>query len=105
MERKEEVKPNGPLTEAASKARELRDDLGEVAGTLYDRAESALGEIRKSGERNLEKWYDEGRRQVRNLRHHIQDDPIKSMLLAAGAGVFAGLLMQRWGGRRSGKNE
>ena len=96
-----ELHPNGPAVETGQKLRELRRELGDVAGAMYDTAESAIEDLRKSGSRTLERLYDDSRRQVRNLSRRVQDQPIQSVVLAAGAGVLAGLILRRWGFRSS----
>ena len=100
-ERAEEQRANGPVAETAQKLKELRRELGDVAEAMYDTAGSALEDIRRSGNRTLERLYDDSRKKARVLSRRVQDQPIQSVLLAAGAGVLTGLLLRGWSGRRS----
>lgn len=96
MQHEEKLSTNGPLAETTQRAKELREGISDVADALYHRAESTFEEMKRGGERSLERLYDEGRKQVRTAGRKIQDDPIRSVLLAAGVGVLAGLILQRW---------
>ena len=100
-ERVEDPRANGPVAETAQKLKELRRELGEVAESMYDTAGSAPEDIRRNSNRSLERLYDDGRKKVRSLSRQVQDQPIQSVLLAAGAGILTGLLLRRWGGRSS----
>ncbi|NDC37049.1 MAG: DUF883 family protein [Proteobacteria bacterium] len=101
MEHEERLRANGPMAETAQKAKELGEGLSHAADALYHRAETTLEELKKNSSRTLERAYDEGRKQVRQVSRQIQDDPIKSVLLAAGAGLLAGLFLQRRSAWRS----
>lgn len=92
----ETVSENGSSTEQlklkAAKVAESLRDLGQQAKVT---ARDGLGSLRE----NAQDYYVQGKRKVSELEEglekYVQDRPIKSLLIAAGAGLLIGLMLRR----------
>lgn len=73
-----------------AQAREVAKDLQEMGGIASDAVQENLGQLRE----NASDYYDEGRDQMhkaeRTFEQIIRDQPLKSILIAAGVGLFLG---------------
>jgi|ERR1700683_5262526 ElaB/YqjD/DUF883 family membrane-anchored ribosome-binding protein len=89
---------NGPhsatddLKEKATQVgRDLRDTVGavrDVASEQYENVKQRASDYVKHGRERVEEW-EEG------LEGYIKDNPMRSLLIAAGAGLLLGLLWRR----------
>ena len=89
---------NGPhsatddLKDKASKVgRDLRDTVGavrDVAAEQYENVRDRAADYVKQGRERVEEW-EEG------LEGYVKDNPVRSLLIAAGAGLLLGLLWRR----------
>jgi len=81
--------------ELKEKAAQVGKDVLEMGGAVRDVAHEQFDHMRdrasgyvKHGREKVGKWEEE-------LESYIQDNPIRSLLLAAGAGLLLGLLWRR----------
>jgi len=80
------------LTDKAGQVRENIRDIGSVA---KDAAREKVQDLRdQAGE-----YYEQGRQRVTEMEDsietYVRDQPIKSLLMAAGAGLLLGILWKR----------
>jgi ElaB/YqjD/DUF883 family membrane-anchored ribosome-binding protein len=73
----------------------VRDDLQELGGMARDLAHEKLDEVRSAAST----YYEEGRRRMAEWEgaavDYVRRQPLKSLLIVAGAGVLVGMLMRR----------
>jgi ElaB/YqjD/DUF883 family membrane-anchored ribosome-binding protein len=79
----------------ASTVSQLRDKAADMAGNIRDKASEQYEHLRDTaGE-----YYEQGRRKAQEWQHgleeYVQEQPIKSLLIAAGVGMLLGILWKR----------
>ena len=76
-------------------ARKVTEDLQDLGGIAGDAAQEKLGQLRE----NASDYYEEGREKVhqveRTFEQFIRDQPLKSILIAAGVGLVLGRFWMR----------
>ena len=76
-------------------ARKLTEDLQELRGIAGDAAQEKVGQLRD----NASDGYEEGREKVhqvkRTFEQFIREQPLKSILIAAGVGLVLGRFWMR----------
>ena len=76
-------------------ARKVTDDLQKLGGIAGDAAQEKLGQLRD----NASDYYEERREEVhqveRGFEQFIREQPIKSILIAAGVGLVLGRFWMR----------
>ena len=76
-------------------AGEVTRDLQEMANIAGDAVQENLGQFRE----NASEYYEQGRDQMhkaeRTFEQYIRDQPLKSILIAAGVGLFLGRFWMR----------
>ena len=76
-------------------ARIVTEDLQELRGIAGDAAQEKLGQLRE----NASDYYEEGREKVhqveRSFEQFIREQPLKSILIAAGVGLVLGRFWMR----------
>jgi ElaB/YqjD/DUF883 family membrane-anchored ribosome-binding protein len=88
--------------EAGSKADQLREsaaqvqqNLRDMGGQVRDAAQEKFNDLRDQAS----EYYDQGRERAQAWEHdlesYVQQQPIKSLLIAAGAGMLLGILWRR----------
>ncbi len=85
-----------PVSERLGKqARRVTEDLKELGGIAGDAAQEKLGQLRD----NASGYYEDGREKVhqaeRSFEQFIRDQPLKSILIAAGVGLVLGRFWMR----------
>ena len=77
------------------KASQVGQDLREIGGQVRDVAREQYDRLRHSAN----EYYEQGRQTARewqeNVETYVQEQPVKSLLIAAGVGVLVGLLLKR----------
>lgn len=77
------------------RAAKVGDQIRETAGELKQRASETVEDLRSRASDKL----DEGREKLgdvqQGLEHFIEQQPMKSVLLAAGLGLLIGILWRR----------
>jgi ElaB/YqjD/DUF883 family membrane-anchored ribosome-binding protein len=78
-----------------AQTKELSSDLKEMADIAKDAAQEQLERARQ----NTAEWYEQGRGKVRgaacDVEQYVRDRPLKSVLIAAGAGLLFGRFWMR----------
>jgi ElaB/YqjD/DUF883 family membrane-anchored ribosome-binding protein len=74
---------------------QLREKASDMAGSIRDAASEQYEHLRDTAS----EYYDQGRRKAQEwqqgLEQYVQDQPIKSLLIAAGVGMLLGILWKR----------
>ena len=70
-------------------------NLQEMANVARDMAEQRIGEFRDTAN----EYYEQGRERVtefeESLETYVRNQPIKSVMMAVGVGLFLGVLLRR----------
>jgi ElaB/YqjD/DUF883 family membrane-anchored ribosome-binding protein len=81
------------VREAASdvgqQVREAGSQVREAAREQYDRLRDQASDYYDRGREMAQEW-------EQDLEGYIQEQPIKSILIAAGVGLLLGVLLKRW---------
>jgi ElaB/YqjD/DUF883 family membrane-anchored ribosome-binding protein len=85
----------GTTGQLRDKAQQVGEGLREMGGQVRDAAREQYDRLRDSAN----EYYEQGRQTARewqeNVETYVQEQPVKSLLIAAGVGVLIGLLMKR----------
>jgi ElaB/YqjD/DUF883 family membrane-anchored ribosome-binding protein len=80
---------------AGSTVSQLRDKAADMAGNIRDKASEQYEHLRDTAS----EYYEQGRRKAQEWQHgleeYVQEQPIKSLLIAAGVGMLLGILWKR----------
>jgi ElaB/YqjD/DUF883 family membrane-anchored ribosome-binding protein len=71
-------------------ARGMTDDLQEMGGLAKDAAQEELGKVGEMASACYAQGRDQVRRVERGVQHFIREQPLTSVLIAAGAGAIGG---------------
>ncbi len=78
---------------------ETAAQVGQNIRDLGSQARDAATEQYENVRHQAQEYYDQGRERAREmqqtLEQYIQDQPVKSLLMAAGVGVILGILWKR----------
>jgi ElaB/YqjD/DUF883 family membrane-anchored ribosome-binding protein len=86
-----EKTPDKPAADRMrSQARKVTMDLQEMGSIAGDVVQENLGQIRESASACFEQQRDEVRRVEQSLESFIKDRPFRSIMIAAGVGLFVG---------------
>ena len=76
-------------------AMEVTKDLQEMGGIVRDAAQEKLGQVRE----NASEYYEQGRDKVHDVvctfEQFVRQQPVKSVLIAAGVGWLLGRFLRR----------
>jgi len=90
---------NNPDQSAAdrmrSQAQKVTSDLQQMGSIAGDVVQENLGQIRDTASEYVERQRDEVHRVEQTLESYIKDRPFKSILVAAGVGLFVGRFWRR----------
>jgi ElaB/YqjD/DUF883 family membrane-anchored ribosome-binding protein len=73
----------------------LRDTASQVGQQVRDAAREQYGHLRDQASEYYERGRDMAQQWEQNLEGYIQEQPIKSILIAAGVGLLLGVLLKR----------
>jgi ElaB/YqjD/DUF883 family membrane-anchored ribosome-binding protein len=86
---------SGGGSAAGGTVSQLRDKAASMAGNIRDAATEQYEHLRDTAS----EYYDQGRRKAQEwqqgLEEYVQEQPIKSLLIAAGVGMLLGILWKR----------
>jgi ElaB/YqjD/DUF883 family membrane-anchored ribosome-binding protein len=77
------------------KAGEVRESIGEMGGIAKEAAREKLGELRETATHAYQRGRERAGEAVKGVEHYIQEQPIKSLLMAAGLGLLVGFFLRR----------
>jgi ElaB/YqjD/DUF883 family membrane-anchored ribosome-binding protein len=100
------VQPTTSTDDLRRQAKGIKQDLGQLGRTAKDVARDKLGDARKKaveyvdeGKQRTAQYYEQGKHEASRiedqLESYIRENPLKSMLIATGAGLLLGMLMRR----------
>ena len=82
----------GDLRETAA---QVKENLRDIGGQVRDQATQSYEQMRDQAS----EYYEEGRRRAmemeQTLEQYVQEKPIQSLLIAAGIGMFLGMIWKR----------
>ncbi len=92
--------PNGPERKSRGAAtttdhlceqgREVAKELQEMGNTASDAVRESLGQLQEEASECYEQGRDQAYQAERTFEQFIKDHPLKSILIAAGVGLFLG---------------
>jgi len=87
---------------AGGATEQLRDKASQVAGNLREAGAQVQDAAREQYEHLREtagEYFEEGREKARQWQHdledYVQEQPVKALLIAAGVGLFLGVVWKR----------
>ena len=86
---------NTDIAALQTEIKQLRADIGKIAGTISDLASNSVAEAGQQAQASTEKVWTEVKRQAGSVGREIEDRPIAAVLTAFGAGALLGLLLNR----------
>ena len=83
------------IDQLGKQAKEVTRDLQEMGGIVRDAAQEKLGQVRE----NASEYYEQGRDKVHDVvctfEQFVRQQPVKSVLIAAGVGWLLGRFLRR----------
>jgi ElaB/YqjD/DUF883 family membrane-anchored ribosome-binding protein len=70
-------------------------DLQEMGNIAGDAVQENLGQMRETASKYYEHGRDQAHKVERSFEQFIRDQPFKSLLIAAGVGIFLGRFWRR----------
>ena len=87
--------PQSTGEQVSETAAQMGQNIGERTQQMRQAAQEQLGQIRQSAT----EYYQQGRERAMEWQHNMEDyvreQPIRSILMAAGVGVLIGILWRR----------
>ena len=83
------------MDELLRATRELRDNLSRLFGASREVAAEKLGQVRDKGHDWIGRGRDRAHRVVDGTQEYVREEPMKALLVAAGAGLLIGWLITR----------
>ena len=74
----------------AKQATEVRNDVQEMGAIVKDAAQEKLGKIQENASELCDQGRDKVRQAARSLEQYIAEQPLTSVLIAAGVGLLFG---------------
>lgn len=90
-----DVAAAGSTDELRQHAKAVREDLGQLGRAATNVAHEKLGEAKRYADENLEQGKQKASEIEDQLEEYIRNKPLKSVLIAAGAGALIGYLLGR----------
>lgn len=78
-----------------TQAKEMRKDFQELGGTAVEALQEKFGELRETASEYYEQGKDKFGEVERSIENFIKEQPLKSLLIAAGAGWLLGRYCMR----------
>jgi ElaB/YqjD/DUF883 family membrane-anchored ribosome-binding protein len=94
------------MSDTSSGGQQGSEQGGSTTGQLRDKAAEMVGNVRDAATEHYEnlrdtaqEYYDQGRQKAQewqqSLEQYVQEQPIKSLLIAAGVGVLLGIIWKK----------
>ena len=77
------------------KASQVGENLRDMGGQVRDAAKEKFNDLRQSASEYYEQGRERAREWEQNLEAYVQDQPVKSLLIAAGVGFLLGVIWKR----------
>jgi ElaB/YqjD/DUF883 family membrane-anchored ribosome-binding protein len=92
----------GAMDQMKNKAQEAKDKLREMgsnASEQVNQIKDQANEYYQQGREKAQEYYEQGRQKAveleQNLEEYVRDQPLKSVMIAAGVGLLLGILWRR----------
>jgi len=100
------VRPGATTDDLRRQAKTVKEDLRGLGRTAKEVAQDKLSDAKKKaveyadeGKQKTAQYYEQGKQEASRLEDqvesYIRQNPLKSVLIATGAGLLLGLLMRR----------
>jgi ElaB/YqjD/DUF883 family membrane-anchored ribosome-binding protein len=83
------------MDELLAVARELRDNLSRLFGATRGVAGEGIQRAREKGSDWIHRGRDRASQVVEGTNEYVREEPMKALLIAAGAGLLLGYLIKR----------
>ena len=90
-----DVATANPTDELRQQAKAVREDLGQLGRAATNVAQEKLGEAKRYADEYLDQGKQKATEIEDQLEEYIRNKPLKSVLIAAGAGALIGYLLGR----------
>ena len=90
-----DVAAAGSTDELRQHVKTVREDLGQLGRAAKNVAQEKLGEARRYADEHLDQGKQKASEIEDQLEEYIRNKPLKSVLIAAGAGALIGYLLGR----------
>jgi ElaB/YqjD/DUF883 family membrane-anchored ribosome-binding protein len=95
MARSSEQQAGQPQNDLRETAAQVKENLRDIGGQVRDQATQSYEQMRDQAS----EYYEEGRKRAmemeQTLEQYVQEKPIQSLLIAAGIGMFLGMIWKR----------
>jgi ElaB/YqjD/DUF883 family membrane-anchored ribosome-binding protein len=83
----------------AQEAKEKLREMGSAASQQVNELKESATEYYQQGREKAQEYYEQGRQKAmeleQNLEEYVREQPIKSVMIAAGIGLLLGILWRR----------
>jgi ElaB/YqjD/DUF883 family membrane-anchored ribosome-binding protein len=83
----------------AQEAKEKLREMGSAASQQVNQLKDSATEYYEQGREKAQEYYEQGRQKAmeleQNLEEYVREQPIKSVMIAAGIGLLLGILWRR----------
>lgn len=92
----------GAMDQIKGKAQEAKDklrEMGSAASEQVNQIKDSASEYYQQGREKAQEYYEQGRQKAmeleQNLEDYVREQPLKSVMIAAGVGLLLGILWRR----------
>ena len=89
----------GQIKDKAQEAKEKLREVGSNASQQFNQIKDSANEYYQQGRDKAQEYYEQGRQKAmeleQNLEDYVREQPIKSVMIAAGIGLLLGILWRR----------
>ena len=89
------VKPDEVTSGLRERASDIRDSVRDLASNAREAAGETMEHWRESATESLKRGKQRATEVEKTIEHYIRDEPMKSVLIAAGVGLLIGFLWKR----------
>jgi len=89
----------GQIKDKAQEAKDKLREMGSAASQQINQLKDSANEYYQQGREKAQEYYEQGRQKAmeleQNLEDYVREQPIKSVMIAAGIGLLLGILWRR----------
>jgi ElaB/YqjD/DUF883 family membrane-anchored ribosome-binding protein len=87
------------IKDKTQEAKEKLREMGSAASQQVDQLKDSANEYYQQGREKAQEYYEQGRQKAmemeQNLEEYVREQPLKSVMIAAGIGLLLGILWRR----------